>query len=34
MYHWPLFDEVRDDPEFIQTYKDAGLYNYLTQKKN
>ena len=34
MYHWPLFDEVRDDPEFIQIYKDAGLYNYLTQKKN
>ena len=34
MYHWPLFDEVRDDPGFIQIYKDAGLYNYLTQKKN
>ena len=34
MYHWPLFDEVRDDPEFIQIYKNAGLYNHLTQKKN
>jgi TolB-like protein/Flp pilus assembly protein TadD len=34
MYHWPLFDEVRSDSEFIQIYKDAGLYNYLTQKKN
>ena len=34
MYFWPLYDEVRDDPEFIQIYKDAGLYNYLTQKKN
>ncbi len=34
MYHWPIFDEVRSDPEFIKIYKDAGLYKYLTNKEN
>jgi len=34
MYHWPIFDEVRSDPEFVKIYKDAGLYKYLTNKEN
>ncbi len=34
MYYWPLFDEARNDPEFVKIYKDAGLYDYLTQKMN
>ena len=34
MYHWPIFDEVRSDPEFIKIYKDAGLYKFLTNKEN
>ena len=32
MYHWPIFDEVRSDPEFIKIYKDSGLFNFLTNQ--
>jgi len=30
LFHWPLFDEVRSDPEFIKIYKDAGIYEHFT----
>ena len=30
LFHWPLFDEVRSDPEFIQIYKDAGIFEHFT----
>ena len=33
IFHWPLYDSVRDDPEFIQIYKDAGVYEHLIKKK-
>ena len=33
MYHWPIFDEVRNDSEFIQIYKDSGLLEFLTNQK-
>jgi len=33
LFYWPLYDNVREDPEFIQIYKDAGLYEYLTKKE-
>ena len=34
MYHWPIFDGIRNTPEFIKIYKDAGLFEYLTKKEN
>ena len=30
LFHWPLFDEVRADPDFIKIYKDAGIYEHYT----
>jgi len=33
MFYWPLYDSVRDDPEFIQIIKDAGVYGYLIKKE-
>ena len=33
LFYWPLYDNVREDPEFIKIYKDAGLYEYLTKKE-
>ena len=33
MYHWPIFDEVRNNSEFIQIYKDSGLLEFLTNQK-
>jgi len=33
MYHWPIFDEVRSDADFIQIYKDAGLFEFLSNQK-
>ena len=32
MYHWPIFDGIRNNSEFIKIYKDAGLFEYLTNK--
>ena len=34
MYHWPIFDEVRNNSEFIQIYRDSGLLEFLTNQKN
>jgi hypothetical protein len=34
MYHWPIFNEIRNDSEFIKIYKDAGLFEYLTKKES
>ena len=33
MFYWPLYDSVRDDPEFIRIFKDAGVYGYLIKKE-
>ena len=33
MFHWPLYDLVRDDPEFIQIFKDAKVYEFVTKKE-
>ena len=33
MYHWPIFDEVRSDADFIQIYKDAGLFEFLSNQE-
>ena len=33
LFYWPLYDSVRDDPEFIQIYKDAGVYEHLLKKE-
>jgi len=33
IFHWPLYNSVRDDPEFIQIYKDAGVYEHLLKKE-
>ena len=32
LFYWPLYDSVRNEPEFIQIYKDAGVYEYLLEK--
>ena len=34
MYHWPIFDGIRNSTEFIKAYKDASLFEYLTKKEN
>ncbi len=33
LFYWPLYDKVRENPEFIQIYKDAGLYEYLIKRE-
>jgi len=33
IFHWPLYNSVRDYPEFIQIYKDAGVYEHLLKKE-
>ena len=33
LFHWPLYDSVRDDPEFIQIFKEAGIYEFVSKKE-
>jgi len=33
LFHWPLYDSIRDDPEFIQIFKDAKVYEFVTKKE-